>query len=97
MFNYMPLSAVIDERILCMHGGLSPKMKYLSDINGIIRPQDIPSIGILCDLLWADPEETISGFGKNDRGVSVVFGKDVVKDFCEKHDLDLICRAHQVV
>lgn len=52
--------------------------------------------GLLCDLLWSDPEKEIAGWGENDRGVSFTFGQDVVHNFLRKHDLDLICRAHQV-
>ena len=55
MFNYMPIAAMIDERILCMHGGLSPSLKELSNINEIERPMDVPDEGLFCDLLWADP------------------------------------------
>jgi serine/threonine-protein phosphatase PP1 catalytic subunit len=58
MFNYLPISAIIDERILCMHGGLSPELSNnLSIINAVQRPQDVPDEGILCDLLWADPDQ----------------------------------------
>lgn len=53
--------------------------------------------GLLCDLLWSDPEKDICGWGDNDRGVSFTFGADVVHNFLRKHDLDLICRGHQVV
>ena len=57
-----------------------------------------PSIvGLLCDLLWSDPDKDISGWSENDRGVSFTFGPDVVSRFLQKHDMDLICRAHQVV
>jgi serine/threonine-protein phosphatase PP1 catalytic subunit len=51
----------------------------------------------LCDLLWSDPDKDISGWSENDRGVSFTFGPDVVSRFLQKHDMDLICRAHQVV
>ena len=53
--------------------------------------------GLLCDLLWSDPEADISGWAENDRGVSYTFGADVVSKFLQKHDYDLIVRAHQVV
>lgn len=59
--------------------------------------KDIPDTGLLCDLLWADPDKDIVGWGENDRGVSFTFGEDVVAQFLRRHDLDLICRAHQVV
>ena len=52
---------------------------------------------MLCDLLWSDPDKDITGWSENDRGVSFTFGPDVVSRFLTKHDMDLICRAHQVV
>lgn len=53
-------------------------------------------LGLLCDLLWSDPDKDTNGWGENDRGVSFTFGSDVVSKFLNRHDLDLICRAHQV-
>jgi diadenosine tetraphosphatase ApaH/serine/threonine PP2A family protein phosphatase len=58
---------------------------------------DMLTLGLLCDLLWSDPDKDITGWSENDRGVSFTFGPDVVSRFLQKHDLDLICRAHQVV
>ena len=96
VFNFMPIAALVDRRILCMHGGLSPDLLELSQIENIQRPLVVPEEGIVCDLLWSDPQRGLRGWSSNDRGVSYVFGADVVKKFCEKHDLDLICRAHEV-
>lgn len=96
-FNCLPCAAVIDEKIFCMHGGLSPELTSLDQIKRIVRPTDVPDTGLLCDLLWSDPDKEIDGWGENDRGVSFTFGEDIVAQFLHKHDLDLICRAHQVV
>jgi len=96
-FNCLPVAAIVDEKILCMHGGLSPELLNMDQIKRIMRPTDIPDTGLLCDLLWADPDKDIVGWGENDRGVSFTFGEDVVAQFLRRHDLDLICRAHQVV
>ena len=79
-----------------MHGGLSPELKSLEQVKRIPRPTDVPDTGLLCDLLWADPDKEVKGWGENDRGVSYTFGPDSVLEFLAKHDLDLICRAHQV-
>ena len=84
---------MIDERILCMHGGLSPSIANISDINMLARPSEVPEVGMFCDLLWSDPDFN-DGWCESERGVSVVFGEDVVTEFSNKHNLDLICRAH---
>ncbi|KAM6544545.1 hypothetical protein CsatB_025281 [Cannabis sativa] len=96
-FNCLPVAALIDEKILCMHGGLSPDLKNLKQIRMIQRPTDVAEHGLLCDLLWSDPSKDIQGWGPNERGVSFTFGADRVTEFLRKQDLDLICRAHQVV
>mmetsp|Transcript_13702 Transcript_13702/g.20870 ORF Transcript_13702/g.20870 Transcript_13702/m.20870 type:complete len:345 (-) Transcript_13702:397-1431(-) len=97
VFNCLPVSALVDEKILCMHGGLSPELNSLQQIADLPRPCDVPDVGLMCDLLWSDPDSKISGWGDNDRGVSFVFGADVVSNFLESQDLDLLVRAHQVV
>ena len=97
LFNYLPVAALIDDKILCMHGGLSPDLKNIQSIQDISRPTDIPYQGLLCDLLWSDPDKEAVDYDENDRGVSVIFGEKVVTDFNKKNDLDLIIRAHQVV
>merc|ERR1719451_221007 len=80
-----------------MHGGLSPEMTNFDQMRRLVRPTDVPDSGILCDLMWADPDADLMGWAESDRGVSFIFGPDVVSNFLQKHDLDLVCRAHQVV
>ncbi|MFS8012840.1 putative protein-serine/threonine phosphatase [Helianthus anomalus] len=96
-FNCLPVAALVDDKILCMHGGLSPDLTNLDQIRNLQRPTAIPDTGLLCDLLWSDPSKDVKGWGMNDRGVSYTFGADKVSEFLTKHDLDLVCRAHQVV
>ena len=96
-FNFLPVAALVNDRIFCMHGGLPRNLERISQIHQILRPTDIPDKGILCDLLWADPSAEFDGWRANDRGVSFTFGKDVVNRFRRDNDIDLICRAHQVV
>ncbi|CAF2126366.1 unnamed protein product [Brassica napus] len=96
-FNCLPVAALIDGKILCMHGGLSPELENLEQIREIERPTEIPDNGLLCDLLWSDPDQKSEGWADSDRGISCTFGADVVAEFLDKNDLDLICRGHQVV
>jgi len=97
VFNCMSVCALIDEKIMCMHGGLSPEISSFDQVRRLVRPTDVPDTGMICDLLWADPDKDIAGWAENDRGVSFIFGPDVVTSFLQKHDMDLVCRAHQVV
>jgi serine/threonine-protein phosphatase PP1 catalytic subunit len=112
-FNCLPIAAIIDDRIFCMHGGLSPDLQSMEQLRRVMRPTDIPDsgtsfahdsawcgakvevAGLLCDLLWADPDKDVNGWAENDRGTSFTFGADVVARFLRKFDMDLVCRAHQ--
>ena len=96
-FNCLPVVAILDEKIMCMHGGLSPELEQLEQIKKIVRPTDVPEQGIICDLLWSDPDSQANGWQPNDRGVSVIFSPSIVERFLKNNELDLICRAHQVL
>ena len=96
-FNCLPIAAIVQKSIICMHGGLSPEFVSMNQIKGIKRPAEVGDAGLMCDLLWSDPKPDIKGYVHSDRGVSFGFGEDTVGEFLDKHDLDLVCRAHQVV
>jgi len=97
VFNVLPFAAIVDEKNFCIHAGLSPDLNTPEQIKRITRPTDVPDTGLLCDLVWSDPELDVSGWSENDRGVSYTFGADIVTKFLQKHDFDLVVRAHQVV
>lgn len=61
----MPISALIEDKILCMHGGISPELNKVKKIESINRPTEIPPMGLLCDLLWSDPVEDKKGWNDN--------------------------------
>ena len=96
-FNWLPISALVNERILCMHGGLSPELHELNNIKQIVRPTEVPDEGLLCDLLWSDPESDAKDWAPNNRGISVLFNEKLIEKAIDELDIDLICRAHQVV
>ena len=96
IFDYLPISAIIDEKIFCIHGGLSPTIDTIDEIRNIDRKQEVPHDGAMCDLLWSDPDQDQKGFGISPRGAGYLFGEDVVNTFEEINKIDLIARAHQL-
>ena len=96
-FNTLPIAAIVAGKIFCVHGGLSPSLSHMDDIRNIARPTDVPDYGLLNDLLWSDPADMEADWEANERGVSYCFGKKVIMEFLQKHDFDLVCRAHMVV
>ncbi|KAK5135101.1 hypothetical protein LTR08_005626 [Meristemomyces frigidus] len=96
-FNTLPIAAIVAGKIFCVHGGLSPSLTHMDDIRNIHRPTDVPDYGLLNDLLWSDPQDMESDWEANERGVSYCFSKKVIMEFLQKHDFDLVCRAHMVV
>ncbi len=97
VFNTLPIAALINDKIFCIHGGLSPHLTNLKQIEDLKRPTDIPETGLLADLLWSDPDPNVTEWSENDRGVSYCFGKKIVDNFCKKFKFDLIIRGHMVV
>lgn len=78
VFNRLPFVAIIDDKIFCVHGGLSPELSDMNKIRDLARPTDVPEAGLVTDFLWADPDMDNSGWAESDRGVSYLFGPDVV-------------------
>ncbi|XP_076924153.1 serine/threonine-protein phosphatase BSL1-like [Bidens hawaiensis] len=101
LFNHLPLAALIEKKIICMHGGIGRSIHSVEQIEKIERPitMDTGSL-ILMDLLWSDPTEndSVEGLRPNARGPGLVtFGPDRVTDFCKRNKLQLIIRAHECV
>lgn len=96
-FNCLPIAAIVAGKIFCVHGGLSPALQHMDDIRQIARPTDVPDYGLLNDLLWSDPADIEQDWEASERGVSYCFGKKVIMEFLQRHDFDLVCRAHMVV
>lgn len=96
VFDCFNIAAIIDGRVLCVHGGLSPDVRTIDQIRTIDRRQEIPHEGASCDLMWSDPEN-IETWAVSPRGAGWLFGSRVTSEFNHLNRLDLICRAHQLV
>ncbi|KAF4519587.1 hypothetical protein B566_EDAN003754 [Ephemera danica] len=96
MFDYLPLTALVDGQIFCLHGGLSPSIDTLDHIRALDRLQEVPHEGPMCDLLWSDPDDR-GGWGISPRGAGYTFGQDISETFNHSNGLTLVSRAHQLV
>eukprot|EP01059_Diplonema_ambulator_P035017 TRINITY_DN812_c0_g1_i5.p2 TRINITY_DN812_c0_g1~~TRINITY_DN812_c0_g1_i5.p2 ORF type:complete len:308 (+),score=64.33 TRINITY_DN812_c0_g1_i5:116-1039(+) len=96
VFDFLALSALVEGKVLTVHGGLSPSINSLDQIRTIDRKQEVPHDGAMCDLLWSDPED-IDGWGLSPRGAGYLFGGDVVHQFNTSNKIELITRSHQLV
>lgn len=96
VFDLMPLTALVENKLLCMHGGLSPQLATIDEIRKIDRIQEVPHEGAMCDLLWSDPDDR-AGWGISPRGAGYTFGPDRSKEFNHLNGLEIIVRAHQLV
>ncbi|ONI17603.1 hypothetical protein PRUPE_3G168900 [Prunus persica] len=96
VFCCLPLAHVINGKVFVVHGGLfSVDGVKLSDIRAINRFCEPPEEGLMCELLWSDPQPT-PGRGPSKRGVGLSFGGDVTKRFLQENNLDLVVRSHEV-
>ncbi|KAM5438119.1 sporulation-induced protein [Microsporum audouinii] len=98
VFDFMTLGVIVDGKVLCLHGGLSPEIRTLDQVRIVARAQEIPHEGAFCDLVWSDPDETEDlTWAVSPRGAGWLFGSRVADEFCAVNDLNLIARAHQLV
>lgn len=94
VFNHLVLAAVIEDRVLCVHGGLSPNVDTIDQLDRIQRRVEVPLKGPMTDVMWSDPSDDCPGWALSPRGAGYLFGVDTVERFNQANRIDLICRAH---
>ncbi|KAJ3632111.1 hypothetical protein Zmor_022087 [Zophobas morio] len=96
LFDYLPITALVENKIFSLHGGLSPSVDSLDTIRSLNRIVEVPHDGPMCDLLWSDPDERTS-WGVSPRGAGYTWGQDITEVFNHNNSLTLVARAHQLV
>mmetsp|Transcript_22765 Transcript_22765/g.54021 ORF Transcript_22765/g.54021 Transcript_22765/m.54021 type:complete len:311 (-) Transcript_22765:275-1207(-) len=96
LFDFLPLAATIDKQLFCPHGGLSPSLDTVAQMQQLERFQEIPHEGPICDLMWSDPDDRY-GWGISPRGAGYTFGQDITETFNHENSLQFIVRAHQLI
>jgi serine/threonine-protein phosphatase 6 catalytic subunit len=96
VFDLLPIGAIVEGEVFCIHGGLSPEIRTIDQIRTIERNIELPNEGPFSDLMWSDPDN-IDTWILSNRGAGWLFGSKVTKEFCHINALELITRAHQLV
>jgi len=98
VFDCMPVAAIVERKMFCVHAGISPELMSFDQIRNIPRPVPIPDYGLLCDLVWSDPHVSTRSWSKNhSRGISWFYGPQAITDFFRDFNMEVIVRAHEVV
>lgn len=95
VFDLLPMAALIDKKVYCVHGGLSPSIKLVDQVALFERRAEIPSSGPISDICWSDPDN-IESWGINPRGAGYIYGVRPTQEFCHNNQLKFIARAHQL-
>ena len=96
VFSYLPLAAVIENKIFVTHGGLPVNEGVsLDDVRKIKRGCEPPESGLMSDLMWSDPQP-FPGKSPSKRGVGFAFGPDITAKFLDYNNLSLLVRSHEV-
>ena len=110
-FDWLPLAAIIEDKICCLHGGIGSSLKHISQLEILSRPLEVvhevtnATQQLIVDILWSDPTDSDAETGiqsnlirdPNGTGNIVKFGPDKVVEFLKENGLGLILRAHECV
>ena len=98
LFDLLQLAAIIDNKFFCIHGGLSPQLKKIEEINILDRKKEIPENGIITDLIWSDPNEEVNEYFPSKKGVGQFYGEKAVNNFLKDNsNIEMIIRSHELV
>lgn len=97
VFDALSIAAIIENKMLCVHGGLSPEIQTMTQVFSLRRHQELPCQGPFCDLLWSDPVDDEEDWTISSRGAGYLFGDTATSKFNELNHFSLICRSHQLV
>lgn len=96
-FAFMPLGAILFNKVFCTHGGICPEFSELKQVREIPRPLNDCDDALVNGIIWSDPSFQISDFSQSRRGTGWVFGGAAVAAFLEANSLKMMIRAHEVM
>ncbi|WP_292000275.1 metallophosphoesterase [Caldivirga sp.] len=98
LFPALPYAALLNDKILLLHGGLAKGLETINDILKLSKHDDEPSNPMAFQILWNDPSDEVKGFVDSPRGIGAyLFGPDVTRDFIKRNNINLIVRGHSYI
>lgn len=97
VFSYIPLVALIDKLVLCVHGGIGPSWYTINQILRLERPINDFGSDLVDSMLWSDPSLTLDAYAPSNRGTGYFFGERAVKGFINDLNISMIVRAHECI
>ena len=94
-FTYLPIAAILNESIFCVHGGISNSKHPLQTLSQMALP--LPITTDLDCFIWSDPTNSTSYFLDNNRGRGFSFGSYAFHEFLENTKMNMIIRSHELV
>lgn len=96
-FNCLPLLSIIDQYIICVHGGIGPNWNSISQISSYKRPIEHYNEETISSMLWSDPSNNVLYYSESPRGVGYIFGQSALIEFLNKNKAKMLIRGHECV
>jgi len=97
VFEVIPLAATLDDTTICLHGGIGPSLRSISQLSSIKRPIAQFGDDFIDSILWSDPSTEVSYFQRSQRGTGYLFGASAIDEFLKSANINRIIRAHECV
>jgi len=96
-FDQLPIIAIINKSIFCVHGGISHKILSLNDISNLKKPKGNQTDDVITDFLWSDPSYIVSMYDESPRNAGKIFGDEALKKFLNSTGLKYVIRSHECI
>lgn len=94
-FSHLPYAALLNEKYLCLHGGISPSLNSLKDIEDLPKPMMTSDSDIACGVLWSDPRMSTESYGPSERGAGYLYNPEDLNTFLKNNNITTLIRSHE--
>lgn len=96
-FSYLPLAAILNDKYICLHGGIGHDLKNLKQISDITRPIFSYDDPIISQILWSSPSDFTKEFDVSPLHLGNAFGILALTNFLSSTNLQCLIRSHECI